>query len=84
MSIKLNIYLLYWYFQQNKCLNINKKHVVHNIHILAWATMVVGPPDKCLAFLCVKTALGLLPNISLIKTNYYNKNLQFLCHVIII
>jgi len=21
-SIKLNIYLLYWYFQQNQCLNI--------------------------------------------------------------
>ena len=35
MSIKLNIYLLYWYFQQNQCLNI-KKHVVHNIHGLAW------------------------------------------------
>jgi hypothetical protein len=43
MSIQLNIYLLYWYFQENQCLNI-KKHAVHNIHILAWAPMIVGPP----------------------------------------
>ena len=65
---------MYWYFQQNKCLNIKKKHAVHNIHRLAWATMVVGPPDKYLACPRVKTALGLLPNISLIKTNYYRKD----------
>ena len=32
--IKLNIYLLYWYFQQIQCLDI-KKHAVHNIHRLA-------------------------------------------------
>jgi len=32
MSIELSIYLLYWYFQQNQCLNIKKKHAVHNIH----------------------------------------------------
>ena len=31
-----NMYLLYWYFQQNQCLNI-KKHAVHNIHRLAWS-----------------------------------------------
>jgi hypothetical protein len=35
-EIELNIYILYWYFQQNQCLNI-KKHAVHNIHRLAWA-----------------------------------------------
>ena len=64
---------MYWYFQQNQCLSI-KKHAVHSIHILAWATMVVGAPDKCLACPCVKTSLGLLPNISLIKTNYYRKD----------
>jgi hypothetical protein len=29
------IYLLYWYFNQNLCLNI-KKHSVHNIHRFAW------------------------------------------------
>ena len=34
MSIKLNIYLLYWYFQQNQCLNI-KTYAVHNIKTLA-------------------------------------------------
>ena len=37
MSIKFNIYLSYWYFQQNQCLNINK-HVIHNIHRLTWDT----------------------------------------------
>ena len=42
MSIKLNIYLLYWYFQQNLCLRI-EKHAVYNIHRLAWAPMLVGP-----------------------------------------
>ena len=26
---------MYWYFQQNQCLNI-KKHAVYNIHRLAW------------------------------------------------
>ena len=51
-----------------------QKHVVHNIHSLAWATMIVGLPDKCLVCPCVKTALGSLPNISLIKTNYYRKD----------
>ena len=49
MSIELNIYLLYWYFQQNQCLNI-KKHALHNIHIielnihrLAWPLCSWGP-----------------------------------------
>ena len=35
MWIKLNKFLLNWYFQQNPCLNI-KKHVVHNMYKLAW------------------------------------------------
>ena len=42
MSIQLNIYLLYWYFQQNQCLNI-KKHAVHNIYIYQY-----GPMSTCL------------------------------------
>jgi hypothetical protein len=33
--------LLYWYFQQNQCLNI-KKQAVHNIHILSWGPILVG------------------------------------------
>ena len=33
-SIKLNLCILYWYLQQNQCLNI-KTHAVHNIHRLA-------------------------------------------------
>jgi hypothetical protein len=34
-SGELNRNLLYWYFQENQCLNI-KKHAVHNIHRLTW------------------------------------------------
>jgi len=36
MLVKLNIYLLYWYFQQNQWLNIIK-HFIHNIHRLEWS-----------------------------------------------
>jgi len=57
LSIILNIYLLYWYFQQNQCLNI-KKHAIHNIHRLAWAPMLVGAPGNCPSCPCVKTALN--------------------------
>ena len=32
-SIRLNIYFLYWYFQQNQCLKI-KNYAVYNIHRL--------------------------------------------------
>ena len=45
MSIKLNIYLLYWYFQQNQCLNI-KKYAVHNIQRLAWGPYARGTPGQ--------------------------------------
>ena len=57
MSIKLNIYL-YWHFQQNKCLNI-QKHTVHNIHRLAWAPMLVGPTGNYPVYQCAKTELAL-------------------------
>jgi hypothetical protein len=41
MSIKLNICLCYWYFQQNQCLSIKKTcHTIHTKNV----------------FLCVKTA----------------------------
>ena len=43
MSIKLNICLLHWYFQQNYCLSI-KKHAVYNIHILAWGPICLWGP----------------------------------------
>ena len=46
------IYLLYWYLQQNPCLNI-KKDAVHNIHRFSW-----GSPGNCLACPCSKTALN--------------------------
>jgi predicted membrane channel-forming protein YqfA (hemolysin III family) len=42
LMIKLNIYLLYWYFQQNQCLNI-KTHVIHNIHRLSWGPRATAP-----------------------------------------
>jgi hypothetical protein len=41
MSIKLNIYLLYWYFQQSQCLNI-KYHAIHNIPMLEWGPWVTA------------------------------------------
>jgi hypothetical protein len=43
--IELNIYLLYWYFQQNQCLSI-KKHTVHSIHILAMGPFARGAPGQ--------------------------------------
>jgi hypothetical protein len=46
MSIKLIVYLLYWYFQQNQCLNI-KKHTIHKIHRLAWGCYARGPLSNC-------------------------------------
>jgi hypothetical protein len=47
-------HVLYWYFQQNHCLNIKK----HAIHRLAWGPMLVGPPGNCPVCPCVKTALN--------------------------
>ena len=44
MVDNLNIYLLYWYFQYNRCLNI-KKHDIHNIHRLARPPMCVEPRE---------------------------------------
>jgi hypothetical protein len=40
-SIKLNIYFLYWYFQQNQCLSITN-HAVYNIHRLVWGSFAHG------------------------------------------
>ena len=42
-KINIQVYLLYWYFQQNQCLNINK-HDVQNIHRLAWGPCARGGP----------------------------------------
>ena len=42
MSITYLFYLLYWYFQQNQCLNI-KKHAINNIHRLTWPLRSRGP-----------------------------------------
>jgi len=57
MSIELNIYLLFWYFQQNQCLSINK-HALHNIHRLAWdPSYARGIPGNCPACPFSKTAL---------------------------
>ena len=57
MSIKLNIYLLYWYFQQNQCLNI-KKYAVYIIHRSARWPYARGALGNCPACPCAKMALG--------------------------
>jgi len=46
------VYLLYWNFQQNQCLNI-KTNAIHSIH----RPMHVGPPRNYPVSPCVKTAL---------------------------
>ena len=48
MSIELNIYLLYWYFQQNQCLNIKKDHDIHSIHRLAGMVVSSCPVCPCI------------------------------------
>ena len=52
----LDIHLLYWYSQQNQCLNM-KQHAVQNIPRLAWGHYARGVPGNCPAKPCVKTAL---------------------------
>ena len=57
MSIKLNIYLLYWYVQQNQCLNI--KNMLYTIYIdYHGYPMLMGPSGNCPSCQCVKTALA--------------------------
>jgi hypothetical protein len=51
MSIELNRNLLYWYFQENQCLNI-KKHAVHNIHRLTWGLRVTPQHAHALRQYC--------------------------------
>ena len=57
MSIKLIIYLLYWYFQQNQCLSFEKNMLCTTNIDKHEARMVVGPPGNCPVCPCVKTAL---------------------------
>ena len=77
------MYLLYWYFQQNQCLNI-KRHTVHNIHILSWGTMLVGSPDNCPVCPYAKTALmrinhtntnhtSIIDSEGRLRTKFYDK-----------
>ena len=40
LSINLNIYLLYWYFQQNQCINMPYR--------LAWCSCASGAPGQLL------------------------------------
>ena len=48
---------LYWYFQQNQCLNIKNKPYTTYID-LHGTPMLMGPPGNCPACPCVKTALN--------------------------
>ena len=57
MYIKLNISILYWYFQQSQCLNLR------NTYNTQHAQINMGPlcpqsPGKCPACPCVQTALN--------------------------
>ena len=54
-SIKLNIYFLYWYFQQNQCLKIkNKNYAVYNIHRLAWGSFACGTTGQDLSIVPIR------------------------------
>ena len=58
MYTKLNIYILYWYFQQSQCLNLRKTYSTQHTQIS------IGPYARapwakfCPACPCVKTALN--------------------------
>ena len=56
----MNKCLFYWYFQQNQCINITK-NVLHNIHSLAWAPMLVGHQATPQRAHALKLALGYHP-----------------------
>jgi hypothetical protein len=81
MSIKLNIYLLYGYFQQNQCLNI-KKHAIYIIHRLAWDPYARGPPGNCTSCPCIKTPLQWYTRPSI--TNSIKINLNYKTQHIVI
>ena len=78
-SIKLNIYFLYWYFQQNQCLNI-KNHAAYNIHVCIYQygiPLLVRPPGNCPLYPCIKTALRTVTIILIIfKTSLVSTLMQ--------
>ena len=71
---KLNIYILYWYFQQSQCLNF-RKNIQYTTYIdKHGAPMLVGSRAKlCPACPCVKTALNThlsyIPPMLMLKIN---------------
>ena len=70
---------MYWYFQQNQCLNI-KKHAVHNIHILAWGPRATAQRAHKTALLIIWVTFdgrGLIRGGSLYKQNYYHLLVMF-------
>jgi hypothetical protein len=51
-----HIYFLYWYFQQNQCLNI-KNYAVYNIHRLVWGSFARGTTGQLAIVPIHQTAL---------------------------
>ena len=70
MSIKLNIQLLYRYFQTNQCLNI-KKHAHTAYKDQHMIPMLMEPPGNCSACPCVNMALSLLIHFQYICISTY-------------
>jgi hypothetical protein len=68
MSIKLNVYLLYGYFQQNQCLNI-KKHAIYIIHRLVCDPYAHGPPGNCTSCPCNKYTFNFIDIYSFIPAS---------------
>jgi hypothetical protein len=56
MSLKLNIFIVLM-LPTKSVFKALKKHVVYNIHRLAWDPYVRGAPCNCPACPCVKTTL---------------------------
>ena len=78
MSIKLNIYLLYWYFQQSQCLSI-KKHAIYNIHRLTWGPMLLGPWQLPSVPMCKNATVGTISQLVHVIHCIYHHVLDFNC-----
>ena len=72
MSIKLNIQLLYRYFQTNQCLIIKKTCRTQHTQIsIGPLCLLVWPPGNCSACLCVNMTLSLLIHFQYICISTY-------------
>jgi hypothetical protein len=74
IRLKLNIYFLYWYFQQNQCLKI-KNYAVYNIHRLAWGSFACGTTGQLSIVPIHKTAQRTVIYISRLYCAFSNKKI---------